>query len=83
MKIIDCNAEVDSKKKEENFESGRTMRKGTTYVLQPGLEGVVLEGEDLEISVIGKTFKKVRGFKRPVHATFSIFPEPGNATIIF
>ena len=55
------------------MDGGRMMRKGTTYVLTPGVEGVVGLGEDLEITIIGKTFQRVRGFKRPVTATFYKF----------
>ena len=48
-------------------------RKGTTYVLHPGPGGAPLNaGTELQIKVIGKTWAKIRGFKRPVVASFSV-----------
>lgn len=73
LQIQGCDAEIEEKQ-------GVTYdrRKGTTYVLHPGPGGAPLNGgTELQIKVIGKTWARQRGFKRPVIATFSSFNNTG------
>ena len=46
------------------------QRKGTTYTLVPTSDSTIEAGEDgkIRFTVIGKTWRKTRGFKTPITA---------------
>ena len=46
------------------------QRKGSTYTLVPDPESIIEAGKDgkIRFTVIGKTFRKLRGFKSPIIA---------------
>merc|ERR1719419_1264750 len=67
LAIEGCDAEVEEKTRV----AYDGEQKGTTYALTPGPTSSRLEaGSELQITLIGRTWKRQRGFKRSVTATF-------------
>ena len=77
QQIVGCDAEIEEK---QNDEYGQ--RKGSTYILHPRSGSASLNaGTELQIKVIGKTWKYTRGFRRPVFASFSFSYTDGNSVL--